>query len=115
MIKVGMNWGSWLVGVYFDTEPLTLFAEVGPFWIEARRDEPYGLRLPCAWTMLRVTIARLKLDLRLDLDLNYWALGYAAADARDHGLYLGPLNLQVEIDKLYRERDFGKVWVRVHA
>jgi hypothetical protein len=35
-------------------------------------------------------------------------------DAAD-GVYLGPFNLQVEIDKLYRERDFGKVWVEVNA
>jgi hypothetical protein len=115
MIRTGVNWRSWLVGVYFDTEPLTLFAEFGPSWIEARRDEPYCRGLPCSWTMLRVTIARLKLDVRLDLDLNYWAIGYAAADAQDHGVYLGPLNLQVEIDKLYRERDFANAWVKVHA
>jgi hypothetical protein len=70
MIQTRINWQSWLVGVYFDTEPLTLFAEVGPFWIEAMRDEPYGLGLPCSWMMLRITIARLKLDVRFDLDLN---------------------------------------------
>jgi hypothetical protein len=115
MIEAGVNWRSWRIGVYFDTQPLTLFAEVGLFWIEVRRDEPYGLGLPCSWTMLRITIARLKLDVRFDLDLNYWAVGYAAADARDHGVYLGPLNLQVEIDKLYRERNSGKVWIRVNA
>jgi hypothetical protein len=63
--------------------------------------------------MLRVTIARLRLDVPLDLDLNYWAVGYSATDARDYGVYLGPLNLQVEIDKLYREWDFGKVWAEV--
>ena len=51
----------------------------------------------------------------MDLDLNYWAIGYAAADARDHGVYLGAFNLQIEIDKLYREQDFEKVWVKVCA
>ncbi len=65
--------------------------------------------------MVRITIARLKLNIRLDLDLNYWAVGYAAADARVYGINLGPLNVQVDINKLYRERDFGKVWVEVNA
>jgi hypothetical protein len=115
MVRAGVNWRSWKVGVYLDTEPVTLFANAGPLWIEALRNEPSGRGLPCNWTMVRMTVARIKLDLRLDLDLNYWALGYAAADARDHGIYLGPLNLQVKIDKFYRERDFVEAWVEVHT
>ncbi len=101
MITAGVNWRSWKVSLYFDTGPLTLFADAGPFWIEAVRNKPNGQGLACNWTILRITVARLELDLRLDLDLNYWAIGYAAADARDHGLYLGPFNLQIEIDKFY--------------
>jgi hypothetical protein len=115
MITASVNWRSWKVGVYLDTEPLTLFVNAGPFWAEAIRNEPSGRGLPCNWTMIRMTVARLKLDLRLDLDLNYWAVGYAAADAHDHGLYLGPFNLQIEIDKFYRERDLVEAWVEVHT
>jgi hypothetical protein len=115
MIEAGVNWRSCVVGVYFDIQPLTLFAEAGPFWIEAVRDQPHGQGLPCNWTVFRITIARLKLDVRFDLDLNYWALGYAAADARDHGVYVGPVNLQIEINKFYQERAFVHAWVEVHT
>ena len=54
-------------------------------------------------------------EIRLELDLNYWALGYAAADVRDHGVYVGPFNLQIEIDKFYQERDLVDAWVEFHA
>lgn len=110
-----MNWRSWKVGVYLNTEPLTLFADTGPYWIEAVRGEPSSLSLPCNWTIWRITIARLSLDLRLDLHLNYWAIGYAAADGRDNGVCLGPLNLQIKIDKFYKEREFVDAWVQVHT
>jgi hypothetical protein len=32
---------------------------------------------------------------------NIWLLGYSMADSHDHGLYLGPLNIQIEYDKFY--------------
>ncbi len=115
MITAGVNGGSWKIGFYLNTQPPTIFANAGPFWVETIWNEPSGQGLSCNWTIVRIIVARLKLDLRLDLDLNYWAIGYAAADARDHGVYLGPFNLQVEIDKFYQERDFVSAWVEVNT
>ena len=115
MITAGLNWRSWKLGVYLNTEPLTVYADAGPFWIEAVRDEPNGRGLSCNWTVVRITVERLKLEIRLDLDLNYWALGYAAADVRDHGVYVGPINLQIEINKFYQEPDLVDAWVEFHA
>jgi hypothetical protein len=114
MITAGLNWRSLKVGVYLNTEPLTVYADVGPFWIGAVRDEPKGRAL-CNWTVVRITVERLKLEIRIELDLNYWAFGYAAADARDHGVYVGPLNVQIEINKFYQEPDLVDAWVEVHA
>jgi hypothetical protein len=115
MSTAGLNWRSWKLGVYLNTEPLTVYADAGPFWIEAVRDEPNGQGLSCNWTVIRITVERLKLELRLELDLNYWAFGYAAADARDHGVYIGPFNVQIEIDKFYQEQNLVDAWVEVHA
>ncbi|WP_262268637.1 hypothetical protein [Microvirga yunnanensis] len=115
MITAGLNWRSWKLGVYLNTEPLTIYVDAGPFWIEAVRDEPNGRGLSCNWTVVRITVERLKLELRLELDLNFWALGYAAADARDHGVYIGPFNVQIEIDKFYQEQDLVDAWVELHA
>jgi hypothetical protein len=41
------------------------------------------------------------LELRLELDLNVWRFGYIMADIHDHGLYVGPFNLQIEYDKMF--------------
>jgi hypothetical protein len=103
MIKAGFNGGSWLMGVAFDTEPRMLLIEFGPLYVKYERDEPTGWGLGWGWTMLRVTVERLKLDIRFDLDQNYWAIGYGVADRRDHGVYFGRFNLQIKIDKFYGE------------
>jgi hypothetical protein len=115
MIAAGWNWRSWKLGVYLNTEPLTVYADAGPVWIEAVRDGTNGRGLRCNWIVIRITVERLKLEIRLELDLNYWALGYAAADARDHGVYVGPFNVQIEVDKFYQEPDLADAWVEVHA
>jgi hypothetical protein len=115
MIAAGFNRRSWKLGVYLDTEPLTVFADAGPLWIEATRNEPNGRGLSCNWTATRITVERLKLEIRLELDLNFWALGYAAADALDHGVYVGPFNVHIEINKFYQERDLVDAWAEFHA
>jgi hypothetical protein len=114
MIGVGFNGWAWLLGVAFNTEPRMLLLEFGPLYVVCERDEQTGRGLGWGWTALRVTVERLKLDVRLDLDLNYWAIGYAAADRRDHGLYFGPINIQIETDKFYRERNFVSAWVEIN-
>jgi hypothetical protein len=115
MIEVGLNGKSWLLGVAFDTEPRMLLLEFGPLYAVYERDELIGGGLGWGWTVLRVTVERFKLDVRLDIDLNYWAIGYAAADWRDHGVYFGPINVQIEIDKFYQERNFVNAWVEINT
>jgi hypothetical protein len=33
----------------------------------------------------------------------------------DHGVYVGPFNVQIEINKFCQERDLVDAWVEFHA
>jgi hypothetical protein len=48
---------------------------------------------------LRLTIW--KTEFRLDLDLNIWGLEVTCVELDDLGIYVGPLNIQVETDKMF--------------
>jgi hypothetical protein len=89
----------WAIGGYFDLDECGL--DLGPLGITFERDHPDFLHW--SYRLFRLVIPRLKLDIRLALDLNIWRVGYLMAAPWDHGLYLGPLNLQVEYDVMYQE------------
>jgi hypothetical protein len=106
---VGFDLGDWTLGFAFDVAPTGFGVRMGPLSISAERDEPpppsYGDLPEWGRTLYRHVVRRWKLDIRLELDLNIWRVGYAMADVHDHGIYLGPLNLQIEYDKLFDEPD----------
>ncbi len=102
---VGFDLGNWVVGFGFDVAPTEFFINFGPLFAGAERDEPppsnYDDLPNWSWTLLRSIIFHWKLEIRLELDLNIWQVGYVMADLHDHGLYIGPFNLQIEYDKMF--------------
>ena len=97
--------GCWAIGFGYDVAPATFTLKFGPLVIGCERDEPppenYDVLPDLSWTLKRSVVPKWKLELRLEFDLNLWMVGYVMADTHDHGLYLGPLNLQIEYDKFY--------------
>src|SRR5260370_27373549 len=105
---VGFDLGNWTVGFGLDAAPACFGVGLGPWSIGAERDEPLpNYDDPPDWgrTLWRYAIHNWKLDILLELDLNIWRVGYAMADVHGHGIYLGPLNLQIQYDKLFDEPD----------
>ena len=105
---VGIAFGRWVVGFCIDVAPAGCSIVLGPLAAALERDEPppdYDDLPNWGGTLRRIVIKRCKLELRLELDLNIWLFGYMMADAHDHGIYLGPLNLQIEYDKLFNDPD----------
>jgi hypothetical protein len=104
-VVVGFDLGSWALGLGFDVAPTGLFVNIGPLFAGSKQDEPprinYDDLSEWSWTLVRFIIHKCKLEIRLELDLNIWRFGYMMADAHDHGLYVGPFNLQVEYDKMF--------------
>jgi hypothetical protein len=105
---VDFDLGHWTIGFGFDVAPTAFGFVIGPVSFGAERDEPlpnYDDLPDWSRTLWRHVIREWKLDIRLELDLNIWRVGYAMADIHDHGIYLGPFNVQIEYDKLYNEPD----------
>jgi hypothetical protein len=102
---VGFDVGNWAIGFGFDVAPTAFSFEFGPLFIGGERDEPppksHGDLLDWNGTLCRITIQRLRMELRLEYDLNIWRFGYIMADMHDQGIYFGPFNLQIEYDKFY--------------
>lgn len=106
---IGFDFGSWALGFAFDVAPTGFYFSFGPLFAGAERDKPlpdsYDNLPDWSWTLLRQVILKWKLELRLELDLNVWRFGYIMADLHDHGVYLGPFNVQVEYDKMFAYPD----------
>lgn len=104
--------GAWTVMACFERGPAAAGLGSGPFRIFLRRDAPDTAgRL--GWTLVRLLVPRRSLELRFGLDFGFWAFGYAMADAHDHGLYFGPLDLQIEYDKGCREPNWIGAWLEI--
>jgi hypothetical protein len=97
--------GAWAIGYGFDVAPTSFAIHCGPLSIGGERDEPppenYDALPDLSWTLNRIVIRKWKLEMRLEFDLNLWLFGYVMADSHDHGIYFGPLNIQIEYDKFY--------------
>lgn len=95
----------WTVGFGFTDAPIELFLSLGPLFTAVERDEPppedYDDLLNLSWTLFRIVFLKWKLEMRFELDLNIWRIGYMMADLHDHGIYLEPFNLQIEYNKMY--------------
>jgi hypothetical protein len=101
---LGFDLGNWRAGFAFDLDGFAV--TLGPISVGVERDEaePYkpGNYLDWSFMLWRLVINQIKLDIRLECDLNFWFVGYAMADLHDHGIYIGPFNIQIEYDKFYK-------------
>ena len=88
---------NWTAGLWIDGPP-AIHVWLGPVGFGVAQADPDDeRRWDCAWTLARVTVSRT--EFRLEADLNIWQFGVAFARGwRDFGIYLGPLNIQVELD-----------------
>ena len=95
-VRVGLYLGSWMIGGYVDEDSSGF--EIGPLGIDWESNTPaeFSNRSLWSWRIYRLAIQPLRLDIRFDLDLNIWRIGYLMSAPCDHGLYLGPFNLQIE-------------------
>jgi hypothetical protein len=112
-IKIAKRWfllvsydlASWLLGFGFDVCPIEFGLVFGPLGIGFERDgsEPYNYDdLPdLGFTLYRFVLPRRRLEIRIEIAVNRWSIGYSMADIHDHGIYLGPVNMQIEYDKFY--------------
>jgi hypothetical protein len=85
-------WESSPPGIFL-TFPLTCF------WIEKAETNYSKKPWAFGWSLLRVTVW--KTELRLDVDLNIWGIGLTCVELDDCGIYVGPLNIQIETDKMF--------------
>lgn len=92
---------NWTIGIYCDDDLAGI--DVGPMTCTWLWDDKRFAPLCRSWRIARWVIRSLKLDIRLEIDLNNWRIGYVLAAPWDHGLYLGPVNLQIEYTVMYDE------------
>jgi hypothetical protein len=100
-LEVAVSPFRWVLGTYWDWDLIGFdLGPIGAEWsLGSDRLEP-----SCrSWRIFRIAIRSLQLDIRLEVDSNIWLFGYAMAAPWDHGLYLGPINLQVEYNVRYAE------------
>jgi hypothetical protein len=93
---------GWLaVEVAWETSPPGLFLMI-PFvclWVERAQTNHRQKPWSWGWSLLRLTVW--KTEFRLDLDLNIWGIGLNCVEWDDCGIYVGPFNLQIEMDKMF--------------
>ena len=94
-IRVELYLGCWVIGGFFEHEVIGI--ELGPLRIAWERDDPPWFKM-AFWSrqLLWLTVRALRLVIHVDLDTNIWRFGYFMAAYYDHGIYLGPLNVQIE-------------------
>jgi hypothetical protein len=94
-IRVEIYLGCWVIGGFVEREVIGI--ELGPLRIACERDDPPWFKM-AFWSrqLLWLTVRALRLVIHVDLDTNIWRFGYFMAAYSDHGIYLGPLNVQIE-------------------
>jgi hypothetical protein len=107
-IRVELYLGCWVIGGFFEREVIGI--ELGPLRIDWERDDPPWLNKMTFWSrqLLALTVRSLRLVIHIDLDSNIWRAGYLMAAYDDHGIYLGPLNVQIEFGSVDLHPDVFK-------
>jgi hypothetical protein len=90
-----LNWRCWAVGVFWYDDTIGL--ELGPLGFTWYPGDDRFKRFHRSWMVFEKRLGRI--NLHLDVDTYTWRIGYIAAASWDHGLYLGPANLQIEYDR----------------
>jgi len=97
--------GLWVVGLYWEDDPASVHLSLPLVMLSLERDQEYaGTGWECCWFLLRFPIG--KQELRLELDLHGWLVGIKMFESNDWSIHLGPLDLECEYGKLYRNDDW---------
>ncbi|MFD2226080.1 hypothetical protein [Microvirga arabica] len=108
-MRIELDWRCWALGFYWDWDLIGV--DLGPLDIHWRFPDKRFERL-CRSATLARWVFRDKLEIRLDVDSNIWRVGYIMAAPWDHGLYLGPLNLQIEYGLVDKIEWRNRTWQR---
>jgi hypothetical protein len=97
--------GLWCVGLFWQDDPVGIYLSLPLMMLSIERtNEPKDNGWKLDWFLLRFLIGRQ--ELRLELDLHGWLLGMKVFDTSDWSLHLGPLDLECEYSKLYRNDEW---------
>ena len=88
-----INWRCWAVGISWDDDLLGM--DLGPLGFTWCPEDDRFKRFRWSWMVFEKRLGRI--NLHLDVDSYNWRTGYIMAAPWDHGLYLGPANLQSSI------------------
>jgi hypothetical protein len=97
--QLALDLRCWAVGIYWDDDLLGV--DLGPLGFTWCPGDDRFKRFRRSWMLYERRIG--KINLHLDVDANIWRFGYIMAAPWDHGLYLGPANLQFEYDRVNDE------------
>jgi len=97
--------GLWCVGLYWQDDPVGVHLNL-PFMMLSveRTNEPKDNPWDLDWFLLRFLIG--KQELRLELDLHGWLIGVKMFETRDWSAHLGPLDLECEYSKMFRNDEW---------
>jgi hypothetical protein len=100
-IGAGFSPGCLMVGIAWEVSPPGFFLSLPllHFWLEHAETDYDRDPWSWCWSLFRLTIR--KTELRLDLDLNDCAIGLSLPAIDDFAFHFGPLNVQIETDKMY--------------
>jgi hypothetical protein len=97
--------GLWVVGLYWEDDPMSVHLSLPLVMLSFERDREYaGTGWDCCWFLLRFLFS--KQELRLELDLHGWLVGIKIFETRDWSIHVGPLDLECEYGKLYRNDEW---------
>ena len=89
--------GVWCLGVWWDGDPYSFYVTLPFMHLWCARDG--GNYWQWEWTILRVVIG--KQEIRTDLALNNWGVGFVMHETDDWSIHLGPFDIELEYGKLY--------------
>jgi hypothetical protein len=93
---------KWLaVGVSWETGPFQFTLGLPFITLSVESSNEGGE--PWQWNGSLARLIIWRTEFRLDLDPNIWLIGVMIGSLDDFGVYLGPINLQVETDKGFNE------------
>jgi hypothetical protein len=97
--------GLWAIGVYWQDDPLGVYLSLPLLMLSLERNrEPEDNGWDLDWFLLRFIIG--KQELRLELDLHGWLVGIKMFQTNDWSIHLGPLDLECEWNKLFRNDEW---------
>jgi hypothetical protein len=93
--QIVLDLRCWAVGIYWDDDLIGI--DLGPLGFTWYPGDDRFQRFRWSWMVFEKRLGRI--NLHLDVDSYNWRLGYIMAASWDHGIYVGPANLQIEYDR----------------